>query len=124
MIKDHPREVSKVTSEDAQSALYELLTTRYGILQQGASSSAGPAVSSPGGSSDGPGGSATGAQVRVLLQATCCWSSNGPVSCEGVRLFVFACVFYGGVPRVEKHLLLWRGRGNGTERCTRSELSV
>ena len=62
--------------------------------------------------------------MRVLLRGACCWSSDGPVSCEAVRVFVFACVFYGGVPRVEKHFLLWRGRGDGTERCFRSEPSV
>lgn len=42
VIKDHPREVSIVTSEDAQSALYALLTTRYGIAQPGAATSAPP----------------------------------------------------------------------------------
>lgn len=50
VIKDHPREVSIVTSEDAQSALYALLTTRYGISQQAGSS---PSASGSVGSSAG-----------------------------------------------------------------------
>lgn len=48
VIKDHPREVSIVTSEDAQSALYALLTTRYGISQQVGSSPSGSVGSSAG----------------------------------------------------------------------------
>ncbi len=73
VIKDHPREVSIVTSEDAQSALYALLTTRYGIAQPGATPTPTPAppattTATPAAAAAAAGSAAAGADAAATGQ--------------------------------------------------------
>lgn len=68
VIKDHPREVSIVTSEDAQSALYALLTTRYGIAQPGASTIA-PATTPATSAARPPAGASAAAAATATSHA-------------------------------------------------------
>lgn len=87
MIKDHPREVSIVTSEDAQSALYALLTTRYGIAQPGAAAtppSATPAASAA--TAGGPtaaSGAGAGAGATTQAAAPAGAAAPSPATANG-----------------------------------------
>ena len=67
VIKDHPREVSIVTSEDAQSALYALLTTRYGIAQPGATPT--PPAATAAATAGGPAAAAGAGSAAAVTQA-------------------------------------------------------
>lgn len=74
VIKDHPREVSIVTSEDAQSALYALLTTRYGIAQPGATPT--PPAATAAATAGGPAAAAGAGSAAAATQAATSTTSS------------------------------------------------
>lgn len=100
MIKDHPREVSIVTSEDAQSALYALLTTRYGITQPGATPTPTPpattataiatavatATATAGAGAGAAGGAAAGADAAATAGAPAAATAASPATANGGAL--------------------------------------